>query len=305
MSQSTGFSWPAFLDKYAIPESAFSEAYAASTDIERSRLKQNIAQLYAMAPCVGCTGTSLSRQWAAGFSSHVRTRTRDWVLILLSGSRSGPASMVAAIVPALTSGVPFVLPVFLDQPPWMPRLLVGLELCGLDTACVLAKRQLRTLLSRLPRMHAFGAVLDPDGLLEDMPTPGGWPGDTPLWQAPRHAKIGIWRDADTPWDFQALSWNHPGLRIEAWGSGPEKLPQDCHAMPGSWEEFCRQDFLAVGLPKARLCRRTRFPSCLALTPGQENCWLWAGISSDLFGTRQAALENTEPPAPQLHPGKTP
>lgn len=293
MPQSLRFTWPEHLDKHKIPESAFAEAYAALSDIERSRIKQNIAQLYSMAPFAGYTETSISRQWAAGFCSHIRIHPKDWVLILLSGTHSGPASMVSAVVPALTSGVTSVLAVFLDQPAWMPRLLVGLELCGLESACVLGKRQLRTLFSRLSAMRTRGVVLDPDGMLATMSMPSNWPGDTVLWQAPCRETMGIWCDAGACWDFPALSWNHPGLRIEIWGNTPSKLPTGCNRMSGSWEEFCRNDFQAVGLPQAHLLNYPGLRCDLVLTPGQENCWLWPDMSPELFRTRQAALDSME------------
>ncbi len=293
MPQSIRFTWPEYLDKHKIPENAFAEAYTVLSDIERSRIKQNIAQLYSMAPFAGYTETSISRQWAAGFHSRIHIRPKDWVLILLSGTYSGPASLVSAVIPALTSGVSSVLAVFLAQAAWMPRLLVSLELCGLESVCVLGKRQLRTLLSHLLPMPTRGVVLDPDGMLADMSMPGNWPGDTTLWQAPRHDTIGIWYEAGTRWDVQALAWNHPGLRIEIWGNGPQKLPPGCNRMSGGWEDFCRNDFQAVGLPKNHLIKHPRLRCNLVLTPGQENCWLWPDMSPDLFRTRQAALVSIE------------
>lgn len=249
-----------------------------------------------MAPFAGFTETSISRQWAAGFCSHIRIRPKDWALILLSGTHSGPASMVSAVVPALTSGVTSVLAVFLDQPAWMPRLLVGLELCGLESACILGKRQVRTLLSHLSAMQTRGVILDPDGMFAAMSMPSDRPADTILWQAPRRETMGIWCDAGTNWDLQALSWNHPSLSIEIWGNKPPKLPRGCNRISGSWEEFCRNDFQAVGLPKDHLLKYPQLHCSLVLTPGQENCWLWPDMSPELFRTRQAALDSLE----QLH-----
>jgi|GEM_PF-3161149 len=290
MSDPGPFAWPVYLDKHKIPDKVFAQAYAALSEIERSWIKKNIAQLYALAPANTKEQTSTDTQWTCGLHSTTRTRPRDWGILLLDASCSGPAWTVAAILPALTSGVRHILAVFLNQIVPSSHLLAAVELCGVDTVCCLRRKKIITLLEDLTGFSTQGVVLNPDNSFPGPLLPNSWQETMVVWQPAPPRRMGIWSEATHQWDWPTLVWNHPNLNLEIWGTGPKKLPPGCTRMSGNWSVFCSQSYRVLGVPDLRLPEIREQRCELILTPGQEGCWYWPDLTPQWFQTRQSTLE---------------
>ncbi len=290
MSDSEPFSWPVHLKRYRITEQSLAEAYAALSDTERSWIKKNIAQLYALAPANAKSRVSTATRWVCGFQSTACIRPRDWAILLLDQSLTGPVWAVSAIVPAMTSGVPNILAVCQNTSSPSPHLLAGLELCGVDTICRLGRRNVSSLLENLAASATSGVILNPDNSLAQRHLPNSWPGSVAVWKPASPRRMGIWSETTDQWDWTTLAWNHPGLPLEVWGASPGKLPPGCTKKPGDWTLFCDQAYLAMGIPEQRLPETRKLRRQLILTPGQEGCWHWPDLTPEWFQTREMILE---------------
>lgn len=283
------FAWPGYLEKNRVPEEAFAEAYAAVSDVERSWIKKNIAQLYAFHSPNGREQTRNASRWSAGFQSIVHLRPKDWAILILAGKSASPCRLVAALLPALTHGVGNILAVLLDKADPKPLQLVALELCGLDMVCALNRRQIKNLLAFLEQSRTRGAVLDPDHLLPESCLPENWRDAMALWRPAALRRMGLWTETSDQWDWQALAWNHPGMTIDVWGKPPKKLPQGFALVRGDQGAFFNAGYQVLGVPLPFLAKCPS-PGCdFMLTPGQEGCWLWPDLHREIFLTRAVCL----------------
>lgn len=291
MPDPESFSWPAYLDKYTIREQTFAAAYAALSEVERSRIKNNICQLYSLAPANTREQITTATHWTSGFQSMTSTRPRDWCLLLLDSARCSLAGTVAAAVPALTSGIPEILTVFLGRVELSPRLLTGLELCGVPRACVLTRKTCKRLLDDLNRSLAQGLVLDLDNLFQGFRLTDSRQNSMTVWQNAPQDRIGVWSESPNQWDWQALSWNHSDVTIEIWGKALKTLPPGGKRMTGDWNAFLCQGYRTIGVPARLANDLPGFHGDLVLTPGQENCWYWPDLSPSLFLRLQTTLHS--------------
>lgn len=292
MNDTGSFSWPDFHDKHRISEDALAQAYAALSDIERSWIKKNIAQLFALFPPNAKEQANSAIRWTTGLQTVIRTRPKDWVILLLSGSLSGPARAISAVLPAMTSGVRNILAVFQGQTNPPAPLLAGLEMCGVESVCSLNPRKTKELFNSLAHFPAKGVVLDLEGSLPALRLSDS-SGAMAIWRpAPLHS-IGIWSETAHQWDLRTLAWSHPDLAFDVWGKTPKKLPVGFKTISGDWKAFCNHAYRARGIP-ALLLRNAPASCCdLILTPGQEGCWHWPDLHPEIFLFRQMILETPE------------
>jgi hypothetical protein len=296
MPAAVSFSWPDLVESRRIPDQAFARAYVAMSDVDRSWIKKNIAQLYALYPPNQTRAARTSTHWHCGFASHLARRPRQWALVLLSGSNPGPARTLAALLPAVTSGIPHILVALSPRHRRDTSLLTSLELCGAELVCCLGRQQFQDLLHQLAPSWGQGAVLS---LGNTPPSPSSWKiiADSVLhglayWQAPLASRIALWCENPGQWLWDVLQWNHPGAHLEAWGPWRTEAPEYISRMAGDWDAFCDPQLFARGVPRA-MAHDPRLPEAgLLLTPGQEGCWVWPELSPDLFLHRGMTVANS-------------
>jgi hypothetical protein len=286
------FAWPDYLDNHRISEASFAKAYAVVSDIERSWIKKNIAQLYAFASPDAQEQTHTTSRWSVGFQSSVHVRPKDWTVLFLAGKSVSPSRSVAALLPAMTSGVENISAILVDSAEPQPRQLVALELCGLDLVYTLDGNKIKNLLAMLAHSGSKGVILDPDHLLLQSCLPENWRGSMALWQpAPLH-RLGIWTETPNQWDWSALAWNHPGWTVDVWGKPPKKLPPGFISVRGDKEALFNAGYQVLGIPARFLAKAPPTNCNLILTPGQECCWLWPDLHRELFLSRAVCLATT-------------
>lgn len=130
------------LEARLIPDQLFADAYAATEPSTRGLIKSAIARLLSLHSVGVHSGISgaiaaerRTRSWEQGFISSESTRPADWALICLDNNFASPARLLAALVPALLSGVPRLAVVHMGVSPWPAPLLAALELAGQELAC--------------------------------------------------------------------------------------------------------------------------------------------------------------------------
>lgn len=294
------FAWPHYLDKHRVPEEALAKAYSAVSDLERAWIKKNIAQLYAFDPPDAQEQIRITSRWTAGFQSFVHVRPKDWVILVLAGKSTSPARLVAALLPAITSGVKNILAILVDEAAPRPHQLVALELCGLDMVCALNGRQTKKLLTFLAQSKTRGVILDPDHLLAQSCLPENWRDAMALWRPAALRRMGLWTETPNQWDWQALAWNHSSLTIDVWGKPPggkppKKLPQGFARVRGDQEAFFDAGYQVLGIPVRFLAKAPPQRCDLILTPGQEGCWLWPDLHREIFLIRAICLATPQDP----------
>ena len=276
------FSRSDLLDAWRIPDQDFARAYAFVSDVHRSWIKKNIAQLYALYPPAGIDHAVTRTSRSSGFSSITLSRPRPWACLLLPETPSGPAQVLAALVPVMTSGIEHVLVLLRQSSGWPALLLTGLELCGAETVCAVpAGQNPAILLQALTAQASAGLVLALDGAASaDLSTSPDL-AQSAFWRPPSVNRIRIWCDASDQWVWSTLIWNHPQTLLEAWGPARNDAPDHVHQIPDSWEDFCKPGALALGVGSHLLHAPELPKSGLILTPGQEGCWFWPDLHPEI------------------------
>jgi hypothetical protein len=291
MHDFNAFSWPDHLENQRIPDHAFGQAYASLNAVARSWIKKNIAQLYALYPPRSARHSLCSTLWTIGLQTSIRHQPREWVILLLPETQASPARSLAALLPAMTSGVRNILVIQRQQTDWSGPLLSALELCGVELVCSLGPRKIKKLLQSVIQENSHGVILAMDGYAShylysetdfDLSS-------TCLWREPHAQELRIWSDRPDQWDWDVLQWNHPGVRFDVWGPFQKNIPDAFRAMPGSWESFCRPGPYALAVPNHLAGESGMLQACLVLTPGQEGCWYWPDLAPEIFFRRAVTL----------------
>lgn len=278
----TLFSRTDLLDAWRIPDQDFARAYACVSNVHRSWIKKNIAQLYALYPPAGVDHAVTRSARSGGFSSITLNRPRPWACLLLPEAPSGPAQVLAALVPAMTSGIEHILVLLRQSSGWPALLLTSLELCGAETVCALpAGQNPATLLQALAAQAPTGLVLALDGATSaDLSTSSDF-AQSAFWRPPSANSIRVWCDASDQWFWSTLIWNHPRTPLEAWGPARNDAPDHVQQVSDPWEDFCKPGALALGVGNHLLHAPELPKTGLILTPGQEGCWFWPDLQPEI------------------------
>ncbi|TVQ97164.1 MAG: hypothetical protein EA399_14305 [Desulfovibrionales bacterium] len=273
-------------EAWRVPDDVLAQAYADVSDVDRSWIKKNIAQLYALHPPAGVDRLSRRISWSGGFSTSAHRSPRPWACLLSSRSQASPAQILAALVPVMTAGIADILAILDPSSIRSARVLTSLELCGVEqiytvpaapltnASCSLTSETVGQMLHHLVATKPAGLILDLDGALrhgllacDAFAQVAAWsPGPVPL--------IRIWCDASEQWNWPVLKWNHPEIRIEAWGAYRETAPEHIPRSQGSWDAFQHPDGSVLGIGTHLLPSSIIPNTRLTLTPGQEGCWVW-------------------------------
>lgn len=279
-----------------VPDDVLAGAYASVRDTERSWIKKNIAQLYALYPPAGRDHVSTRIRWSSGLVTTSTRLVRPWACLVcpapeheagsvpsspsFSESLAGPAGVAAALVPVMTAGIPEILAILPPSVRQSPHLLTTLELCGLEAIFVVSPEAVASELRTLTAREPAGLILDMAGVASHDPLTARAFQRTMVWSPRLADRFRIWCGSVGQWDWLTLEWSHPHARIEAWGPCRDAAPEHFPRNDGDWGVFCRfrGAALGVGADMLQAPDHSGLPDdALILTPGQEGCWYWPDL----------------------------
>jgi len=269
--------WPEWLYGHAIADEAFAAAHDAVSALERARIKQAVARMFAAHD----PGGPFAYRTAAGFEpdglSVVRCGPRPFALVAIGPEFASPARLLAACLPALRAKTPLVAVVRVNaKTPWPAPLLAALELCGVESAFSLSAKNAGRLFSELAATHPRGVVVDCGGAARVATL-------LPTLPAAPSGSIGVWRSSAQRFDLEALAFAQAGCRVTVWG-GAGGLPEGMAAGEGDFSDFLATGYEAVFVPRgkvdAALCAASG-PE-LVLGPGMECFWAFAQVTVAAF-----------------------
>lgn len=303
--------FPQWIEGRFVSDTALQRAYERVSAVERSWLKTCIAQLHSVYGQSDTGSRCVETIHSQAYHSLFSTRPMSWSLVILDGSMaSGPRSL-AAILPPLLAGVQDVLIVRAapSKSPWPHAMLAGIELAGVEQCAQLGQRALNELLLHLvapeQALHGPGLIIMPqpvalirrDVLLHLAEAP-----HCNLWRSGWSGEIGVYPE-EIEWDMEALTWAQPDAVIRC--HAPESysglavfngvLPQTLALATPDRGAFLARHYAWAFAPRT-MHKEVLEHGCLALGEGEEGCWLWPGLSPDIFvrfaaGVSRPILEN--------------
>ncbi|EPR42231.1 hypothetical protein dsx2_0158 [Desulfovibrio sp. X2] len=274
------------LERCALPDGVFAAAYDVVDEADKAAFKRCIAAQYALFPPAESARFEVVER-RAGFATFRAAWPLDWVCILLPATPVSPLKLLAALLPARTSGARAVAVVRPEHAVWEDGVLAALELAGQEDVFAASpavwKRQCATLgkaggagLSML-----LGTGNDAGEGLE--PPSGGR-----LWLAPASRSLGVFCENKEAFDLASLARLHPDSTITAFGTPKRTKGVTCRA--GSWEDFVGRDFDAAYVP-AELLEEALSRFSLAFGTGGEAHWLWPGLTAATFTHSRLGLKD--------------
>lgn len=252
-----------------VPDSAFARAYETVDDACMAALKSAIAALFAIfPPKPGNARSPRRREWSLGEGDvSLVTAPLDFAVFLLPDTAVSPLKLLAALVPARTSGVERIVVVRREAAEWEDELLVALELAGQEDVYTCDARLEARIVTALGASKARGIVVDMAGDWNDLVTAHAIL-CVPLAHA---APIGVFCDGPEEFALRTISRLHPDSRVTVWNA-PRKVRGMRHRS-GDFEAFLAQPYVAAFVPSHfRERAASRFP--LTLGPGSEAFWWW-------------------------------
>ena len=294
--------WPALSDDLRVQDDVLAASYSFVDDAERSWIKKNIAQLYALHPPGGTDRSSTRTRWSGGLATTTTRLVRPWACVVCPESMpeagAGPAGIAAALIPVMTAGISDILAILPPSSLQSAHLLTTLELCGLENVFAVPREAMRKELVALVARKPGGLILDMGDLVSCSLLTGQAFQRTMVWRPRLSGQLRIWCSAPGQWDWSTLKWNHPHSRIEAWGPCRETEPDHVLGVDGDWDAFCRLPG-ALGVDADMLHApdmsgvRGLPGDGLILTPGQEGCWYWPDLDPGFvcFQTGMALVDS--------------
>ena len=269
--------WPDALERGRLADAAFAAAYARTPDRERAWIKTGLAAMYAAMG--GPLPASRQRSDALGHDLLVASLDvpLDYVLVVSGRDFLSPARLSAVVTAALCARVPDVAAVRVGAV-WPKPLLTTLELCGVETAARISRRDWAGLPAELPA-KGRGVVV----LLGDLALPAGTPPSLDVRRAATAGKAGVFGPG---FDAEALSFAHPDCtfyshdahcpELPGWQAGQGSLAE---AGPAGYDAVYVAANDAMSLPADA-------PLCLG--PGREGFWLWPHLPPEAFRRQRFA-----------------
>jgi hypothetical protein len=270
--------WPEALERGRLADAAFAAAYARASDRERAWIKTGLAAMYAAMG--GPLPASRQRCDALGHDllAAALDVPLDYVLVACGRDCLSPARLAAVVTAALCARVPDVAAVRVGSA-WPKPLLAALELCGVETAARISRRDFAGLLAGLPA-KGTGAVV----LLGDLPLPNGIAAGLDVRRAAVAGKAGVFGPG---FDAQALSFAHPDCTFYCHDGPCPELP-GWRPGQGSLAQAGLAGYDAVYVAtRDALALPADAPLCLG--PGREGFWLWPHLPPEAFRRRRFAV----------------
>ncbi|MEF3697594.1 hypothetical protein [Desulfolutivibrio sp.] len=285
--------WPDWLPDHALGDEAFAAAHDALSALERARIKQTLARMFAAHD----PGRAISRSITVGFEpdglASTRFCPRPYAVVAIGPDFASPSRLLAACLPALLARTPLVAVVRAEaKTPWPTALLAALELCGVESAFSLSAKHAARLFSELHAAHPHGLVVDFGPAARMSPR-------LPSLAVAPSGSIGVWRTSARGFDLEALAFAQAGSQVTVWGKAGG-LSEGMQAGEGNFADFLAKGYEAVFVPRgkmeAALCAASG-PD-LVLGPGMECFWAFpqAPVAAFVHGRTAYAAR------PQ-HPGR--
>ena len=279
---------PERLLRRMVAEAAFDEAYATVSDDRRAWLKTCIAFLCSRYGESRTTSETHVLRHSSGFTCRTGVAPFGWgVLFLGHGAVSAP-SVLAALLPLRLAGIREVVVVRVGEKGgdgiWPAPLLTGLELVGQEAVLDLTLREARFLLDSLCEGEGRGTALFL-GSGREVESLAGRCASVPgvfCWRGVPPEEIGVWNDPSC-FDLDVLAWAHPKARLRVW----EEDRADRREASQRFEAFLGQGCALLCVPSGKI-EAALDRAEVVIGPGGEGCWVWPGLSPDLFRSRRTA-----------------
>ena len=269
--------WPEALERGRVADAAFAAAYARTGDRQRAWIKTGLAAMYAAMG--GPLPASRQRCDALGHDLLAASLDvpLDYVLVACGRDFLSPARLSAVVTAALCARVPDVAAVRVGAA-WPKPLITTLELCGVETAARISRRDWAGLLAELPA-KGRGVVV----LLGELILPAGISPGLDVRRAAVAGKAGVFGPG---FDAAALSFAHPDCTFYSHdGQCPER--SGWQTGQGSLAEAGQAAYDAVYVAADEaLALAADAPLCLG--PGREGFWLWPHLPPEAFRRQRFA-----------------
>lgn len=278
------FSFPDWLNSHIPDDQLFAQAYQSIPDTRRALMKTAIARLYDWYGPQKVIQQEVTQQWTSGLGSTVRFGAVDFAVLLFDTTILSSARVLAALIPAISSGVKNVLAVRIDDEatPWDSALLTGFELAGQEMLVSLTSAHVRRLFFELRDCGATGGVtvLGPQAAgvkLSELQAASGME----FWR-PRYTRAAsVWMDGSSTFDLEALAFTHPDVQFAVFGTEVDFPSDKFQYGSGEFDEFLSSILNVAYVPDNHVQTTLRHAK-LVLGPGQEGCWLWNDLHASHF-----------------------
>ena len=283
------FAFPHWTGQLVPDDELFAQAYQDLSDLERAWIKTGIARLYDWYGPRKDVGGEDVRQWSGGLQTRTRFDAVDFAVVLFDDTLLSPARLLAALVPAIATGVRSVIAVRVgeDAAPWRKAILTGLELAGQESVIGVDQNQARRLLSELRETERPGAVAVLGPKATEACVSEQYAATRMAFWRPRFSRMAtVWMDKGNPLDLEALAFIHPDIAFSVYGDDVELPGPNFTRVKGGFDDFLSASSDVAYLPRERMASAGAVK--LTLGPGLEGTWVWPDLHSLHFQFRRAA-----------------
>lgn len=279
--QKTVFEFPDRLHEFVVDDTLFARAYDAIPDYRRALLKTCIARSYEWYGPSQCDSGRTAQMWRSGLSSVEQVATLDFAVVVFDGTLVSPTRLLAAVVPALASGVRNVLVVRLGGGEWHQPLLTGLELAGQELVADMTTEELQLFLDECNAAEARGLVLGV-GMERGNFKALRFPSNRVAFKCLNcDQAVSVWSDSEQLFDLQALAFAQPDLNFSVFGAEGEGLPDSFSFHGNDFSDFL-ESLREVAYAPASCVDEALNRARIVLGPGQEGCWVWPQLRPEDF-----------------------
>ncbi len=152
-----------WLEDYLIPEERFEAAYQSIGDDLKAIIKKSISKLFDFYLEDTLFHENL-KKWRRGIVSCIKTFPCNWGLILFDESFNSSSQLIAAVIPAIMSGVKNLFVIRLNNKSNLKKypdnlILVSLELSGCEFVCNILWEELDKFLKELIKESHNGFII--------------------------------------------------------------------------------------------------------------------------------------------------
>jgi len=293
---------PSWLLPSLAPDARFARAYEALGAERRALLKGLIADHFALSPPAAALRTRCTREQVSGLSCRSVSTPRPFVLLLTDASLDAPALLLAALMPALSSGAADVLVLRLGARSGLPDvLLTACELAGQERVAAVSPALAARLLLDCAGSGQPGLVLYPDtpSLRRLVQRPGLRAAldasDLRLLPLKPPRALGLWRDAAGQFEPGRLGLLYGEHGFATGGVQPgrrsRKAPDDT-----AFAAFAVQPHDLLLVPDAR-CNTCQTAARLVVGESRLGLWTWPELSApDVFVVTCQTFSSVTAPA---------
>jgi len=292
--ENDSFAFPNWINPLVPDDALFAQAYQALADRERAWIKTGIARLYDWYGPRKDLGGEDVRRWSGGLCTRTRFDAVEFAVVLFDDTLLSPARLLAALVPAIATGVRHVLAVRVgDDAPWRQAILTGLELAGQELVAGVDQNQARRLLAELRETDRPGAVAVLGPKASETCVAEQYAATRMAFWRPRFSRMAtVWMEQPDTFDLEALAFIHPDIAFTVFGAEAELPGSNFSRAEGGFDEFLKLSSDVAYLPQDRMAAASGRVK-LALGPGLEGSWLWPDLHSLHFQFRSAAWTDGE------------